>query len=108
MNFLAAASFALAKQDPEEFLIVDSDIYRRVDGRWVETESAPSVVGLDGDGLSLLSVARDVEILGEPAEENRELIARQARRHGRHRCIARPPIETVRTQSTDQSLGKIL
>jgi hypothetical protein len=64
----AAASFALATQDPQEVLIVDSTIYRRVEGRWVETESAPSVVALDGDGLSLLSVARDVHSL-EPADD---------------------------------------
>ncbi len=62
----AAASFALAQQDPKEFLIVDADVYERVDGRWVDTDSAPTVVGLDGDGLSLLSVAREVERL-EPA-----------------------------------------
>ncbi|MGD2146797.1 MAG: thrombospondin type 3 repeat-containing protein, partial [Anaerolineae bacterium] len=64
----AAASFALATQDPQEVLIVDSTIYRRVDGLWVETESAPSVVALDGDGLSLLSAARDLQML-EPADD---------------------------------------
>jgi hypothetical protein len=64
-------SFALAQKDAQEFLTVDSKVYRRVGERWIETESNVPVVEVDGLGLSLLSVARDVASLepvaGPPA-----------------------------------------
>jgi hypothetical protein len=59
-------SFALAKTDAQEFLTVDSKVYRRVGERWVESETNVPATEVDGLGLSLLSVARDVTQL-EPA-----------------------------------------
>jgi hypothetical protein len=60
-------SFVLAQTDPQEFLAVDSSVYHRAGDRWVRTDPDTPVVEVDGIGLSLLSVARDVEHL-DPAE----------------------------------------
>ncbi|MGD8584329.1 MAG: hypothetical protein PVJ75_03170, partial [Chloroflexota bacterium] len=60
------SSFVLAQTEPQEFLAADSKVYKRVGERWVETESNVPSIEVDGLGLSLLSVARDVEQL-EPA-----------------------------------------
>jgi hypothetical protein len=64
-------SFALAQKDAQEFLTVNSKVYRRVGERWVETESNTPVVEVDGLGLSLLAAARDVAhlepVAGPPA-----------------------------------------
>ncbi|MBN1814518.1 MAG: hypothetical protein JXA14_21945, partial [Anaerolineae bacterium] len=59
-------SFALAQMDAQEFLTANGKVYTRDGERWVETESNTPVFEVDGLGLSLLSVARDVAPL-EPA-----------------------------------------
>jgi len=68
-------SFVLASREPQEFLVVGSSIYRRVGERWLEEDSAPISVSLDGDALSLVSVARDVAWL-DPLEGSHGRIRR--------------------------------
>ena len=60
-------TFALAKRDAQEFLVVDSTVYHRAGDRWGQAESNSPVGAIDGIGLSLLAVARDVVLL-DPAE----------------------------------------
>ena len=60
-------TFALATRDPQEFLVVDATVYRRAGDRWVKAGADTPALEIDGLGLSLLSVARDVQRL-EPAK----------------------------------------
>ncbi len=60
-------SFVLTKRDPQEMLVVDSEVYQRAGDRWVKAESDSPVVEVEGIGLSLLSAAREVHHL-EPAK----------------------------------------
>jgi hypothetical protein len=44
-------SFALAQESAQEFLTVNSKVYRRVGERWIESEADMPVVEVDGLGL---------------------------------------------------------
>ena len=56
-------SISQAQEEPQELLVRDSTVYCRAGDRWVQTSSNPPPVEVDGLGLSLLSVARDVELV---------------------------------------------
>ncbi|HUW10799.1 MAG TPA: hypothetical protein VM537_13790, partial [Anaerolineae bacterium] len=60
-------SFALTKREPQELLVVDSEVYQRSGDLWVKAESNAPVVEVEGIGLSLLSAAREVQHL-DPAQ----------------------------------------
>ncbi|RME84986.1 MAG: hypothetical protein D6775_04050, partial [Caldilineae bacterium] len=60
-------TFALRSRTAQEFLVVGDTMYRRAGEQWVKTEADTPPVDIEGTGLSLLSVARDVTLL-EPAK----------------------------------------
>jgi len=74
------SSFAQTTQAVQEMLVRDGVSYewRQESGldRWTRIQSAPSLVGMDSDNLSLLSVAKDILLLesatGLPGPDGKE------------------------------------